>query len=145
MVMNSMIEIFEVPDENAMRDLGASLSARWRAGDLVLLMGDLGAGKTTFVRGVLNGLGHIEPVRSPTFNILQIFETDPPVLHADLYRMTSSIGIGLEDYLETHLCLIEWPERAPELAAAGNAISVEIEFTETGRSVRVTQPDQEIQ
>jgi tRNA A37 threonylcarbamoyladenosine biosynthesis protein TsaE len=47
--------------------------------------------------------------------------------------------------LETHLCLIEWPERAPELAAAGNAISVEIEFTETGRSVRVTQPDQEIQ
>ena len=143
--MNSMIEIFEVPDESAMRDLSASLSAAWKAGDLVLLMGDLGAGKTTFVRGILSGLGHIEPVRSPTFNILQIFETDPPVLHADLYRLTSSIGIGLEDYLETHLCLIEWPERAPELAAAGNAITVEIAFSETGRSVRVTQPDQEIQ
>lgn len=136
-----MIQIFDVPDELAMMDLGQSLSQNWRAGDVVLLRGELGAGKTTLVRGVLKGFGINDPVRSPTFNLIQVFDTKPPVLHADLYRLTNTDGLGLDDYLETHLCLIEWPDRAEELVSDPTAIRVEILFTPSGRSVKVTHPE----
>lgn len=117
-----------------MRALGARLSERWKAGDLVLLEGPLGAGKTTLVRGVLEALGHRGGVRSPTFNLLQVYATHPPVLHADLYRLTSADGLGLEDYCDDHLCLIEWPDRLGDIEGA---IRVRIEFEGEGRTVEV--------
>src|SRR5512145_982179 len=101
-----------VPTAEAMAELGARLASEWRAGEVVFLDGPLGAGKSTLVRGVLHALGHLGPVRSPTFNLMQSFETTPPVLHVDLYRVKSHAGLGIEDYLDTHLCLIEWPDRA---------------------------------
>ena len=67
-----------------------------------------------FVRGFLGALGHLGAVRSPTFNLIQTFETTPPVVHADLYRLDSAEGLGLEDYLTDSVALIEWPERAAE-------------------------------
>src|SRR4051812_35400044 len=100
----------EVETEAEMRKLGAELNGRFSPGDVILLSGELGAGKTTLVRGYLEGLGHKETVRSPTFNLIQLFETNPPVLHADLYRLKSYVGLGLEDYLETHVCFVEWPD-----------------------------------
>lgn len=123
-----------MPDEEAMRSLGGRLAQQWKAGDLVLLEGPLGAGKTTLVRGVLEALRHRGGVRSPTFNLLQVYATDPPVLHADLYRVAHAEGLGLEDYLDDHLCLIEWPDRLGDIEGA---IRVRIEFEGEGRIVEV--------
>lgn len=123
-----------------MRALGAKMAREWQAGEVVFLEGPLGAGKTTFVRGLLEGLGVEEPVRSPTYNLVQTFDTNPPVLHADLYRVGSYAGIGLEDYLDTHLCLIEWPDRAAGLVRDGEAWLVKIGFSEEGRTVEIRRP-----
>lgn len=135
-----MPETHALKDEAATRALGASLSKKLKSGDVVFLSGPLGGGKTTLVRGLLEALGFDRPVRSPTFNLVQTFETDPPVMHADLYRLSSHKGIGLEDYLDTHLCLIEWPDRAQGLVAEGEAWMVDIEFAREGRVATVSPP-----
>lgn len=129
-----------LPDEAATRALGARLAGQWKAGDTVLLDGPLGAGKTTFVRGVLEALGHAGPVRSPTFNLVQTFATDPPVMHADLYRVSTWSGIGVEEYLDTHLCLIEWPDRARGLVDPDRCWRVTLAFQGEGRSAVVLAP-----
>ena len=129
-----------LPDEAATRALGAKLASELSAGDVVLISGVLGAGKTTLVRGLLEALGHAEPVRSPTFNLIQVFDTDPPVMHADLFRVKSHTGIGIEDYLETHLCLIEWPDRAQGLVEPAHCYNVLLAFAENGRTAEVTRP-----
>lgn len=92
--------------------IAAQLCPLWGPGTVVKLEGDLGAGKTTFVRGVLRHLGYQEAVKSPTFSLLCVYDTNPPVAHLDLYRLRSYEGVGLEDLLDTHVCLIEWPDRA---------------------------------
>ena len=135
-----MSQRIEVPDEAAMRHLGADLSRTWKEGDVVLLTGELGAGKTTLVRGVLEGLGYQGQVRSPTFNLIQTFETSPPVMHADLYRVRGHQGIGLEDYLDSHLCFIEWPDRAVGLMDPALCWKVDIEFSDSGRLVVLHSP-----
>jgi tRNA threonylcarbamoyladenosine biosynthesis protein TsaE len=120
--------------------LGSEFVSGLRAGDTVLFTGELGAGKTTMIRGMLRGLGFVGGVRSPTFNLLQTFETEPPVLHADLYRLKDARGVGLEDYLETHLCLIEWPDRLNGLLDAGECYRVEILPHREGREISVIPP-----
>lgn len=132
-----------IGSEEAMKALGAELVASWSAGDVVLLFGDLGAGKTTLVRGMMAGLGWTEAVRSPTFTLLQTYPTEPPVVHADLYRVKSYEGIGLEEYLDDHLVLIEWPDRAEGLVEFDECWQVWIEFLENGRRVRVLAPGEE--
>ena len=99
------------------RDAGRKLAAKLRAGDVLLMYGDLGAGKTAFVRGVLHGLGYEGNVSSPTFAIVNEYYSrrwEEPVYHFDFYRLRSldeARAIGLEDYLSSgHLCLMEWPE-----------------------------------
>jgi tRNA threonylcarbamoyladenosine biosynthesis protein TsaE len=129
-----------VADEAALRELAAAHITRWRAGDLVLLHGPLGAGKTTFVRGALGALGVISGVRSPTFNLVQLYDTHPPVLHADLYRVSSGLGLGIEDELDRRLCFIEWPERGADLLDGWAAWQVWIDFDGEGRQVRVIPP-----
>jgi len=106
----------------------------------VLLHGDLGAGKTTLVRGAVAELGYTEPVRSPTFNILQTFDTNPPVLHADLYRVGSGNGLGIEDYTPTHICFVEWPDLEADWLDLKRMWTVHIGFEEDGRLVTVTEP-----
>lgn len=123
-----------------MRAHGAALVRRLAPGDVVLFHGALGAGKTTFIRGMLHELGVLDPVRSPTFNLIQVFDSTPPVMHADLYRLTGYAGIGLEDYLDTHICLIEWADRADGLVDVDEAWVVEIEFADSGRSVFLHAP-----
>ncbi|MBS1706610.1 MAG: tRNA (adenosine(37)-N6)-threonylcarbamoyltransferase complex ATPase subunit type 1 TsaE [Armatimonadetes bacterium] len=132
------MEIVATAEE--MVEFGRRFAKSLSAGDVVMLWGDLGAGKTTIVRGILAGLGLCDPVRSPTFNIIQVFDTTPPVVHADLYRVRGWEGLGLEDYLETHLCLIEWPDRAKGLVALDQAIQVRIEFAGHGRTVQIIPP-----
>lgn len=133
--------ILTVRSEEDMRSLGATLAKNWHAGDVVLLSGELGAGKTTLVRGVLGGIGYSGVVRSPTFNLIQTYPAEPPVMHADLYRVASYEGIGLEDYLDSHLCFIEWPDRARGLVDFKDCWQVQIDFSEVGRVVTVLQPE----
>ena len=88
---------------------------------VVFLEGNLGAGKTTFTKGLMKGLGYNELVKSPTYNLVEIHETENlKVFHFDLYRINSpheleEIGIG--EYLEeeNYICIFEWPENAQSL------------------------------
>lgn len=95
---------------------GTELAQRLRSGDVVTLSGPLGVGKTALARAILTALGHTGDVPSPTFAIVQPYETlDPPVWHADLYRIedvSELEELGLELAAEGVL-LVEWPERAP--------------------------------
>lgn len=101
---------FLVKSEQEMLELGERLARVLHKGDIVVFEGELGSGKTTLIRGILHGLGWKEAVRSPTFNLFAVYDTDPPVLHADFYRIHSTFGTGIEDYFDTHLCLVEWPK-----------------------------------
>ena len=104
-------------DEEATLNLGWRLASVVRAGDVIALHGDLGAGKTTLARGMLAALGLMGEAPSPTFAIVQPYappETRIPVIHVDLYRIDDpddAEELGLDDYLEDSLLLIEWPER----------------------------------
>ena len=125
-----------LPDEAATLALARSLTGLLQAGDVVFLIGDLGAGKTTFARGLINalppvgdtGVGHTGPdgvgsgdgvgdeeVPSPTFTLVQIYERRPaPVWHVDLYRLERPEEVeelGLEEAAREAITLIEWPDR----------------------------------
>lgn len=129
-----------MPDAAAMARLAAEVGRAFRPGDTVLLFGGLGAGKTTFVRGYLASLGLKDPVRSPTFNLVQMFETVPPVVHVDLYRVASDSGLGLEDTLESHVTLVEWPDRLGTWVDPADCWTVTIRHDGDGRNVVVAPP-----
>jgi tRNA threonylcarbamoyladenosine biosynthesis protein TsaE len=120
--------------------LGADIIRKARVGETLLLFGNLGAGKTTFVRGALRELGFSGPVRSPSFNLVQLYETDPPVLHADLYRLDSAAGLDLDELGAGRISLIEWAERAPELFNEKTCWSVRLEYDGEGRRAVVEPP-----
>jgi tRNA threonylcarbamoyladenosine biosynthesis protein TsaE len=92
---------------------GADLAARLSPGDVVLISGELGTGKTTFVRGASRALGVDGPVTSPTFTIGHVLGGDPEVAHLDLYRLGSLAAEDpalLEDYLTPdRIAFVEWP------------------------------------
>lgn len=127
-------------DETATENLGAELAGSWRAG-LVWLEGDLGAGKTTLVRGWLRALGHAGPVKSPTYTIVEPYRLDGvSVYHFDLYRLSEPEElelIGVRDYLvPDSLCLVEWPRRGEGVLPAPD-LRVSLEVADTGRRARV--------
>lgn len=130
----------DLPDESATRALAAELAQTLGPGDAVLLEGELGAGKTTFARGLLAALGWTGDVRSPSFGLILTYPTKPPVLHADLYRVASAEGLGLEDDLPTHLALIEWPDRLNGLLDPHDCWRVLLEFAGDARRATVTPP-----
>ncbi|HTO57725.1 MAG TPA: tRNA (adenosine(37)-N6)-threonylcarbamoyltransferase complex ATPase subunit type 1 TsaE [Pseudomonadales bacterium] len=106
-----------VADEAAMLAYGVALAAELDPGDLVFLIGDLGAGKTTLARGILRGLGFSGHVKSPTYTLVEPYEFGSTrVYHFDFYRIKDREEleyIGLDDLLgERAIKLVEWPERA---------------------------------
>jgi len=98
--------------------LGERLAARLRPGDVIAYTGDLGAGKTAFVRGMAQGLGISQRVTSPTFTIVNEYEGPTPLFHFDMYRLNGSedlFDIGWEDYLARGgVCAVEWSENVAD-------------------------------
>src|SRR5665647_2363504 len=108
----------EVHNEEEMQKLGRDLASVLAEDDVVYLLGELGAGKTTLVRGVARGLGYPGRVTSPTFTLMNIYATDPLIYHFDFYRLENSDmeDLGLDDYLECGgISLVEWPQVGHEL------------------------------
>lgn len=102
-----------VKNEEEMNDLGTVIARVLSEGDVVYLRGVLGAGKTTLARGIARGKGYLSRVTSPTFTLMNIYPTEPPLYHFDFYRLEYAdlSDLGLKDYLERDgISLIEWPE-----------------------------------
>jgi tRNA threonylcarbamoyladenosine biosynthesis protein TsaE len=104
----------DLPDEAATLALGASLAATLTPGLKVALEGDLGAGKTTLVRGALRALGHTGAVKSPTYTLVELYVVSGLNLyHFDFYRFTKPeefLDAGLDEYFDGNgICLAEWP------------------------------------
>lgn len=95
--------------------LGESLGTKLRPGDVVALYGDLGAGKTTFTKGIAKGMGLPDDVHSPTFTLIHEHLGELPLFHVDLYRLGSEAeveGIGIEEYIYgTGVTIVEWADR----------------------------------
>lgn len=118
------------------KSLASKIMSFLKGGDVILLTGDLGAGKTTFVGGALASLGYKGHVVSPTFNILKCyFEVKPNVFHIDAYRLEDqNHDIGLEEFIEGNgVTFIEWPIYIPELIPANH---IEITITRLDDSTR---------
>lgn len=103
-------------DEASLVAFGARLADALEPGLVIELSGELGAGKTTLSRGIIQALGHTGAVKSPTYTLVEPYESlTPPVYHFDLYRISNAdelIHMGIEDYFTpATVCLIEWPER----------------------------------
>jgi tRNA threonylcarbamoyladenosine biosynthesis protein TsaE len=109
-----------IKNEQGMLDAGEQLALELTPGMLVFLIGDLGAGKTTLVRGILKGLGHKGSVKSPTYNLVEPYTIkNLPVFHFDLYRLMGAEELeymGMRDYLNKEsICFVEWPEKGDGL------------------------------
>jgi tRNA threonylcarbamoyladenosine biosynthesis protein TsaE len=126
-----------------MRALGRALAGLLRAGDLVILSGPLGAGKTTLAQGIGAGLGVRGPVTSPTFILARVhpsLRSGPGLVHADAYRLASPAEVDdlcLDETLDSSVTVIEWGEGLAEGLAA-DRLHVAIAFTGQGRDVRIT-------
>lgn len=112
-------EIF-VENEEAMLTFGKQLAAGLQQGAIVFLLGELGAGKTTLVRGFLRARGYKGTVKSPTFTLMEPYELDgQKIYHFDLYRLSHPDELeymGIRDYFDNQaICFIEWPEHGAGL------------------------------
>ena len=109
-------------DADATTRLGAAIAPRLERGETVLLYGPLGMGKSTLARGLIRALTRPdEDVPSPTFTLVQFYESEPPIAHFDLYRLTraeEASEIGLDEALDEGCAIIEWPERLGDDPAA---------------------------
>jgi tRNA threonylcarbamoyladenosine biosynthesis protein TsaE len=115
------------------RKAAAAIAGHVRTGDVLLLAGDLGAGKTTFTQGFGAALGITDPITSPTFTLLNEYRGSLRVLHADVYRLDSLqevIDLGIDELVEEDaVALVEWGESAAP-AFSNDHLSVRIEFGE---------------
>lgn len=129
----------ELPDLEAMQELGKRVAMALQIGDVIALSGGLGAGKTTLARAIIEGLGYADEVPSPSFAIIEVY--DPPALriplvHADFYRLKRPEEVeelGLDDYRRDAALIAEWPENAGGFAHEPGCLSITLEVAENGR------------
>ena len=130
-------------DESATVRLGHEIAAHLPTAAVVWLQGDLGAGKTTLSRGVLEGLGHSGAVKSPTYTIVEPYEqlAEGPLYHFDLYRLGDPEELnylGLGDYVAAGArLLVEWPERGGNRLPTPD-LEIALTVSDTGRSATLT-------
>jgi tRNA threonylcarbamoyladenosine biosynthesis protein TsaE len=139
------VPVFQTQTEEETIALGEKLAAELRPRQVVLLIGNLGAGKTTLAKGIVKGLGAAPPedVSSPTFTLIHEYGEGPRVYHVDLYRLDEAgqvATLGLEEIFEKQaVVLIEWGERFPDLMPE-DRLEIRIETCETdpgSRQIRI--------
>lgn len=134
--------VLRTQDADATVRLGSELGRLLRPGDVVALYGGLGAGKTTFVKGIAQGMGVTEEARSPTFTLIHEHYGEPPLYHIDLYRLAGAQEaeeLGVEEYIYGEgVTVIEWADRMEGLLPA-DRLDIELRVTaETGRELVLT-------
>ncbi|MEG3937555.1 tRNA (adenosine(37)-N6)-threonylcarbamoyltransferase complex ATPase subunit type 1 TsaE [Microcoleus sp. S36b_A3] len=135
--------ILSLPDFEATRKFGVALGRSLPAGTVILLQGDLGAGKTTLVQGIAEGLGISESVESPTFTLInEYFAGRVPLYHLDLYRLQpeEAEALHLESYwdgleMDLGIVAIEWAERLPY--KPDNYLQIYLSYCDSGREIEV--------
>lgn len=132
--------------EDDSREFAQQIADLLRIGDIILLEGDIGAGKTFFARSAIQHLlGKAEDVPSPTFTIVQTYVSEVgEIWHCDLYRLTSpdeAIELGLDEAFEDAICLIEWPDRLGDLTPE-NALRLHFTAKENQHCVEVFAPSE---
>jgi tRNA threonylcarbamoyladenosine biosynthesis protein TsaE len=132
----------QLDDEAATLAFGGRFAAIMRAGLVIYLHGDLGAGKTTFARGVLHGLGHVGKVKSPTYTLVEPYViSNYNVYHFDLYRFIDEEewdAAGFRDYFNPQsICMIEWPEKAAHVLPQPD-IHVHLSPQHAGRNIQLS-------
>ncbi len=138
-------EVFNLADAAATEAFGQRLASLVRAGDVITLRGDLGAGKTSLARGLLAGLGLTGEAPSPTFAIVQPYqppEVRVPVLHVDLYRIDNPAELeelGLDEARADSILVVEWPERAGDVWPDALALTLVAEGS--GRRLTAQVPE----
>ena len=130
------------PSEQTTQLLGRAIGESLRPGDVVLLSGELGAGKTCMVHGMADGIGSAAPARSPTFVLVNEYTGRIKLSHADLYRVdhpSEARELALDETLQGGALVVEWPERAPsELPEDRLLIQIEVDPATEIRTIIVT-------
>ncbi|MER5170763.1 tRNA (adenosine(37)-N6)-threonylcarbamoyltransferase complex ATPase subunit type 1 TsaE [Thioclava sp. GXIMD2076] len=141
--MTAPILTLPLADPDATARLGRVIAPFLKAGDVLLLDGQIGAGKTHFSRALiqyrLERLGMFEDVPSPTFTLVQVYEAEPEIWHSDLYRLSHPddvLELGLEEAFHDAICLVEWPDRLGDLVPHA-ALHLAFSLTEDGAARQV--------
>lgn len=144
MILDGTVEV-RLADADATARLGAAISNQVEPGEAILLSGPLGAGKSVLARGLIQALaGPEEEVPSPTFTLVQFYETDPAIAHFDLYRLEGqgeALEIGLEEALDQGAAVVEWPVRISQREwgrLAPDQLALELSHAGEGRIARLT-------
>lgn len=132
-----------LPDEAATVAAGAKIGRALNTGCVVFLVGELGAGKTTFTRGALRALGHAGSVKSPTYTLCEPYDLadEAQLCHLDLYRLSNPEELeflGIRDYVASGaILLIEWPSKGEGWLPAPD-LQVALQATDTGRQLEIS-------
>ncbi len=144
------MKIFNTANDTETQEFGKKIATSLESGSIVCLYGELGAGKTTFTKGLATGFGVNTTITSPTFTLMNVYPVlDHParittLIHIDTYRLNSAqelLDIGVEEYLGQPgtVTVIEWPEKIAELLHGRTITSIRFAHAEHGRTIELEE------